>query len=290
MEPFDLSHLSRSRAIDAAGIAWDDVPKHPLPADAVRTLRYMQDIETHTVIYLREMLSTRAIDDPEAVDFLACWVYEEIGHGRVLAHFLDRAGAPVLPRPRSRRGFAERFQAAGITAVAALWRDFIAVHMTWGAINEITALTAYRRLGERAGHPLLSELLTRIARDESRHFAFYYEQAARRLAASATTRRVTRALVDRFWAPVGTNVQPPAETRFMAAYLFDGPEGREAARTIDRTIRRLPGFDGVGLIEAWVARHASAASAVADRSHATCEPSFAQKRRGRTADCADTNR
>jgi hypothetical protein len=126
--------------------------------------------------------------------------------------------------------------------------------MTWGAINELTTLTGYQRLAEVAEHPVLSDLLARIMKDESRHFFFYYRQAERRLARSARAARVTRLLVDRFWAPVGSGVQPAAETRFLATYLFAGADGRAAARKIDDTIRRLPGFAGAGLLEAWVGR------------------------------------
>jgi hypothetical protein len=34
--------------------------------------------------------------------------------------------------------------------------------MTWGAINELTTLTGYRRLVAVARHPVLTELLERI--------------------------------------------------------------------------------------------------------------------------------
>ena len=109
----------------------------------------MQDIETHTIIYLRELLSTRAVDDPEIAGFFATWFYEETAHGRALARFLAAAGQPVAPRPRTARGLGERIEALGIACIAAAWREFPAVHMTWGAINELTTLTAYRRLAQR---------------------------------------------------------------------------------------------------------------------------------------------
>ena len=48
---------------------------------------------------------------------------------------------------------------------------------------------------------------------------------------------------------------PDAEVEFLAGYLFGGPEGLEAARKVDDTIRRLPGFETVALLEAWMDRH-----------------------------------
>jgi hypothetical protein len=44
----------------------------------------------------------------------------------------------------------------------------------------------------------------------------------------------------------------------MARYLFGDDEGLAAARKVDDTIRRLPGFAGAGLLEAWMQRHAGA--------------------------------
>jgi hypothetical protein len=256
MEAFDLeAYAARSRQLDLSGIAWRDVPRHRLAPEVVRTLRYMADVESHTIIYLRTLLATRAVDDPEVATFLACWFYEETFHGRALARFLAAAGQPIgpRPRPRSRLHLGQRLEAAATALVARAWRDFVAVHMVWGAINELTTLTGYDRLKAVAGHPILSELLTRIMRDESRHFFFYFRQAERRLARPGAA-RVARLLVDRFWAPVGSGVQPVEETRFLASHLFSGTGGRAAAQRVDATIRRLPGFADVALLEAWIDR------------------------------------
>ena len=261
MKPLDLdAYVSRSAALDVSDLPWDDIPKYPIPADALRTLRYMQDVESHTIVYLRELLSTRAMDDPAVATFLACWIYEETLHGRVLGRFLAAAGQPVATRPRSVGSVAERVQAVGISLVSKVWHEFIGVHMTWGTINELTTLVGYQRLAALAGHPILTELLSRIMRDESRHFAFYFKQAQQRLE-SPRVARITRMLVDRFWAPVGSGVQPTHETRFLAAYLFSGNDGAMAARKVDDTIRRLPGFDDVPLLERWLERHTARRSA-----------------------------
>src|SRR5689334_24754986 len=99
------SYTARSRALDLNGIRWGDVRRYPLTAEALRTLRYMQDIESLTIVYLRTLLSTRAMDDLDVATFLACWLYEETFHGRSLARFLDAAGERFVPRPRSRMRF-----------------------------------------------------------------------------------------------------------------------------------------------------------------------------------------
>jgi hypothetical protein len=258
MATFDTdAYVARTGALDVRGIDWADVPRHPVPAEAIRALRYMQDIESHTIVYLRSLLATRAIDDPDVARFLACWVYEESFHGLALERFLAAAGHPVGPRPipHGQESPAQWLETRVTALVSRMWPDFCAVHMTWGAINELTTLTGYRRLAARAGHPVLSELLERITRDESRHFFFYYRQAELRLRRPAVA-RVARLLVDRFWAPVGSGVQPQRELRFLARYLFSDARGRAAARKADETIRRLPGFATVGLLESWLDRFA----------------------------------
>ena len=120
-----------------------------VPPEALRTLRFMQDIESHTIVYLRSLLATRAIDDPDVATFLACWVYEETFHGLALAAL--PGGRRLLavgerPLPRGREPWSKRLEACGDRQVSKAWPDFCAVHMTWGAINELTTLTGYRRL------------------------------------------------------------------------------------------------------------------------------------------------
>jgi hypothetical protein len=138
--------------------------------------------------------------------------------------------------------------------VSKAWPDFCAVHMTWGAINELTTLTGYLRLKLVAEHPVLDDLLERIMRDESRHFFFYYRQADMRLRRRGAA-WVARRLVNHFWAPVGSGVGTDADLVFLARYLFAGDEGRAAARKVDDTIRKLPGFERAPLLEAWMDRH-----------------------------------
>jgi len=258
MENFELEpFLARSRALDLAGIDFATIRTSPLPPGAIRTLRYMQDIESHTIVYLRELLATRAIDDPEVATFLACWFYEETFHGRALARFLEEAGHSITPRIRSRESIRKRVESFAISGIARVWRDFVAVHMSWGAINELTTLIGYQRLIEVARHPVLEDLLSRIIKDESRHFGFYFQQAEKRLTSRGAV-RVTRELIRRFWAPVGSGVQPDSEVRFLISYLFSGSEGRAAADRIDATIETLPGMGGLRLLESWVGRAGAA--------------------------------
>jgi len=224
----------------------------PLDADALRCLRYMHDIESHTVCYLRDVLVTRAHRDPDITTFMTVWNYEEHFHGEALSQVLaghgELSGRPRVASTRARRGRRDRLRPLAFMVGSALIKDFTAVHMAWGAINEWTTQAGYARLSARAAHPVLTELLGRIMRQEGRHIDYYSTEARARLGTSASARRVTRLALRRFWGPVGTGVRPEEETAFVIRYLFGGADGAGAAARIDRNVDRLPGLDGLKLI------------------------------------------
>ena len=74
----------------------------------------MHDVEYHTVCYLRDLLVTRAHDDPEITAFLTFWGFEEFWHGEAIAAVLAAHGEPAgddrinaaaaAPRPADRLG------------------------------------------------------------------------------------------------------------------------------------------------------------------------------------------
>ena len=245
--------MSGSRPIDLDGIDWAAIPDHPIPDDVLRVLTYMQDVESHTVVFPRTIFSKRALEDEHVGPFLICWLYEEGMHGRALSKFLDCAGHPIPPRTRSRTTLRDRLDRTVTWMMSAGWKDFLALHMTWGAVHECTTIQAYRRLSERNDHPILNELLQRIIRDEARHFAFYMWQAEKLLAPRRVA-RVVRAIMNRFYTPVGASHQPDALACWVSGFLFDGEAGRKAAKHIDSSIARLPGFSDATLLGDWLGR------------------------------------
>lgn len=225
----------------------------PLSESALRCLRYMCDVENHTVCYLRDVLVTPSHTDPEVTTFLTMWAYEEYWHGEALAKVLAAHGIPTddahIRGVRLSRGWRDKaLPIAHSIAANLVGDDFVAVHMSWGAINEWSTHAGYARLIEEERHPVLTELLTRIMRQETQHVAFYATQARARLARSRRARALTRFALRRFWSPVGANVMPKADTRHLLGFLFDGGEGGTVVRRIDEKIDRLPGLDGLQLV------------------------------------------
>jgi hypothetical protein len=267
---FDVDrYLRNSKRLDLSHLDWGEIASHPLSDGDVMCLHYMMDIETHTVVYLRDLLATRAAHDPYVTGFLSCWVYEELWHGEAFSDFLRAYGIevpaePKLPdgstpmptRPNRVRAFREQMGVGHKlfllpTLLGSLvMRDFVALHMTWGAINELTTLTAYHQLMRRSEHPVLHQMLRRIVQDERRHFAFYRAQARARLEGNRRAQRLVRLGLAAFWTPVGAGVKSDEEVDALALYLFgDSPAGRDGIREIDATIAALPGLDGLRLLE-----------------------------------------
>ena len=124
----------------------------PLDADTLRCLRYMHDVELHTVCYLRDLLLTPGPPGPGDHD-----VPDVLELRGVLARRGDRPGAR---RPRRSRRATSAWPtcasgSAGATAIrptlttlssATVGRAYIAVHMTWGVINEWSTQAGYARL------------------------------------------------------------------------------------------------------------------------------------------------
>jgi rubrerythrin len=267
---FDLDrYLRNSKKVDLSGIDWDEIPKHHLSDGDVMCLHYMMDIEAHTVIYLRDLLATRAAIDPQITAFLSCWVYEELWHGEAFSDFLRVYGieepieprlpdgrTPMPTRPNRWRELRVKIgvgNSLGIVPTmlgSMVASDFIAIHMMWGAVNELTTLTGYYALIRRSDHPVLHQMLQKIIQDERRHFAFYRAQAKARMERSPRARKLVRWVLSTLWSPVGAGVKTEEEVDALALYLFgDSEEGREHARGIDRTIAEVPGLEGLTLLE-----------------------------------------
>lgn len=249
---FDIDqYLHVVGPLDDAGIDYDAFLANPLAEDDLRCLRYMHDVEFHTTCYLRDLLVTSAHDDPEITTFLAMWAFEEYWHGEAIAAVLTRhsepAGRSRIAATRRRVG-RERVKTLSMMAGSALTDHVATVALAWGAVNEWTTQAGYVGLARRSGHPVLAELVRRIARQEGRHIDFYMSAAGRRLETSATARRLTRWALEHHWSPVGSGLMPAAETRHLVRHLLGDEAGREAVERIDRRIASLPGMDGLAIV------------------------------------------
>jgi hypothetical protein len=264
---FDIDHYAKT----AAPVRWDDLDldsfaRHPLSDDALRCLRYMSDVETHTVCYLRDLLVTPSHADPDVTVFLTMWNMEEFWHGELLDEVLHRHGVPTGAEHtralRKRLGLSDRLAPIRQSLLAnVIGHDFIATHMAWGAINEWCAHSAYNRLIQSEKHPVLTEILRRIAKQETRHVAFYNSQARSRLEHSTKAQRIARFALKKAWGIVGSTVMPVPEVRHMLGHLYSGPGGLAEVRRVDAKIDSLPGQHGLRLVERQLTKYGVVAAA-----------------------------
>ncbi|MEV6413655.1 ferritin-like domain-containing protein [Kribbella sp. NPDC051718] len=252
-------------ASTAQPLRWDDLDlgefrTNRLSEGALRCLQYMSDVETHTVCYLRDLLVTPSHLDPEITTFLTFWNMEEYWHGEVLDQVLEvhdvSTGPDHTEALRKRLGWQDRVSPIVQSVLAnLLGPDFIATHMTWGAINEWCTHAGYSRFITVEDNPMLTEILRRIAKQETRHIAFYNSQARERLENNPRAQRITRFALQHKWGIVGSGVMPDAEVRHLLSYLFGGPDGLAQARKIDTKIDNLPGQEGLHLVERELRRY-----------------------------------
>jgi hypothetical protein len=246
-------YKEESKKLDTNGVKWEDVTAHPLSNGDLFCLHYMMDIENHVPLYLSHLLVTRACMDPILTAFLACWNYEELWHGENLGKLLNLYGIEFdtqdrIARVRANLGVSNSISI--LTTMAGSWisKDFSAVYLSIGAINELSTLCGYAALIRKSQHPVLADLLSRIIKDERRHYAFYFNSAKEWLTGNVAAQRFDRWMLDRVWVPVGKGVKKQEEVDALALYLFDDEQGEEDLLGIDERIGKLPGLSGIKLM------------------------------------------
>lgn len=248
MASFDIDDLiDRSGAVKTDDLDYEAAARIGVTDDEARIIRYMADTETHTIIYMRDLLAGHSARDPEITAFLSVWVYEELWHGRALDRILVASGREVAA-DRSRevttgRSFRERFEGVASRMLAATTPHFIPVHMAWGALNEFTAAASYNALARKTDNPALRVLCRRIAQQERKHFAFYYSQAEKRLQTSRFARRLCGEVMQRAWNPVGDGVAGHENLAHTARVLFSDPWAWNELERAETRMRQLPGME-----------------------------------------------
>lgn len=243
-------YLSHSAKIETGDLDWAEARGVGLTENEIFILTYFSDIESQTIVYLRDLLNTRAALEPEVIAFLTMWNYEEFFHGKVLARLLVECGHPLgrerIAKVRKAAQFSETLLAGASRIVSKLLPEsFLSLYMTWGALNELTTLFGYERLEGESRNPILKELCQRIAKQERRHFAWYFNSARERLGRSALSQRFTKMALSRFWSPVGAGVKSDQEVTRLIFSLFSNGSVEPFAREVDGKISTLPGLEGI---------------------------------------------
>jgi rubrerythrin len=249
------SHIAASQKLAYDDLDWDLAAKVGLTDAERAALRYFSDVEGQTVHYFLEVAKLEVARDPELLTFMTLWNYEEYFHGHALGKLLDVCGTPqpaacersaqVRTQARLKASIEDFFQRA---IAKVMPRTFVALWMTWGALQEGLTTRGYEELERNAQNPVLAELCRRIAKQERRHFAYYYGQAKERLAESRMAQKIVRAIVERFFSLVGSGVKSELEMAQLIGVLFPGGRLYEVAGGLDKRMAALPGMEGLCVV------------------------------------------
>jgi hypothetical protein len=243
--------------LDPADYDWSAENRGALSDEEIFQLTYAAQVEWGTERTFAQLNISR---DPVVNRFLKIWLDQEVMHADLLARILAGEGASIEPvhKQRKHRWAAVRGNALNRLMRRAVGDDFFAVHMSWGAINELTTLRFYAVVRAQTESPLLRSILRDVMAQEALHYAFYRNLAIRQLASNPRGQRIVRWVLEHIWSPVGVGLHSRADLdRIMAGLFADRPD---QVVQMDSQIQRIPGLANLDLIHRTV-ETASAAHA-----------------------------
>ena len=252
------THIAVSHKIQFEDLDWELARKHGLTASEVQSLHYFADIESQTVHYFLEVAKLKVARDPELLTFLTMWNYEEYFHSYALTRLMEECGVRVPTATerataiRANARFKAKFEDFAQGAIAmALPKTFIALWMFWGALQECLTTQAYEELARQTKNPILEELCKRIAKQERRHFAYYFNQARDRLDGHKFAQAFVKKIARSFYAPVGGGVKTDEDAARCVAALFPGDKIFEVMGYIEKRLAQLPGMEDLDCCTIW---------------------------------------
>jgi rubrerythrin len=231
--------------LDPSRYDWSGARPGALRDEEIFQLTYATQVEWGTEGTFASLDISR---DPVVRRFLRIWLDQEVVHAGLLARLLEGCGESVAPvhRERRHRRGAARGKLLNQLARLGIGDDFFAVHMSWGAINELTTLRFYSVMRENTTSELLRSLLRDVMAQEALHYSFYRNVAVRRLADNPRGQRIVRWVLEHLWTPVGTGLRTrPDVDRLMLGLFADRPA---QVVQMDSQINRIPGLAGLDLV------------------------------------------
>jgi rubrerythrin len=252
-------HLAVSDRVDIEDLDWDLARKHGLTEREVESLKFFADIESQTVYYFLEVSKLKvARENPELLTFLTMWNYEEYFHSHAITRLMVECGVKLesaterSTKVRENARFKAKFEdfvQVVISKVAP--KRFVSLWMFWGALQECLTMQAYEEVIRQTTNPVLAEMFRRIAKQERRHFAYYFNQARNRLEGNRANQRFCRMIAKHFYAPVGSGVKTDAQSAEIVARLFPNDRIFEVMGYIQRRMAQLPGMEGLDACTRW---------------------------------------
>ena len=254
-------HIAVSDRVEIDDLDWELARKHGLTEREVESLKFFADIESQTVYYFLEVAKLQVARDPELLTFLTMWNYEEYFHSHAITRLMQECGVNIenatdrSTKVRAGARFKAKFEDFAQQLMAkTMPKRFVSLWMFWGALQECLTMQAYEEMIRQTKNPVLAELFRRIAKQERRHFAYYFNQARARLQDNPANQRFCRFIAKHFYAPVGSGVKTEAESAELVARLFPNDRIIEVMSYIERRMAQLPGMAGLDACTRWAAK------------------------------------
>jgi rubrerythrin len=254
-------HIAVSDRVEIDDLDWELARKHGLTEREIESLKFFADIESQTVYYFLEVAKLQVARDPELLTFLTMWNYEEYFHSHAITRLMQECGVKIenaterSTKVRAGARFKAKFEDFMQQLIAkTMPKRFVSLWMFWGALQECLTMQAYEEMIRRTENPVLAELFRRIAKQERRHFAYYFGQARTRLQDNPRNQRFCRFIARHFYAPVGSGVKTDAESAELVARLFPNDRIIEVMSYIERRMAQLPGMAGLDACTRWAAK------------------------------------
>ena len=251
-------HIEVSQRVEIEDLDWDLARRHGLTPREIESLKFFADIESQTVYYFLEVAKLQVARDPELLTFLTMWNYEEYFHSHAITRLMLECGVEVEPatdrstRVRSAARLKAKLEDVAQQMMAKLMpKRFVALWMFWGALQECLTTQAYEEIIRTTQNPVLAEMFRRIAKQERRHFAYYFNQARERLEGNKKAQKFCRMIVQKFYSPVGSGVKDDAEHAAIVAGLFPGNRIFEVMSYIEKRMAQLPGMADIDACTRW---------------------------------------
>jgi rubrerythrin len=254
-------HIAVSNRVDIEDLDWDLARKHGLSPREIESLKDFVDVESQTVYYFLEVAKLEVARDPELLTFLTMWNYEEYFHSLAITRLLKECGVELDdPTTRSTKvrknallkAKVEDFVQTMIAKVAP--QRFVALWMFWGALQECLTMQAYEAVIRDTKNPVLAEMFRRIAKQERRHFAYYFGQARERLMDNKGNQRFCRFIAKHFYSPVGSGIKTEVEMATQMGRVFPRERLFEVMSYIERRMAQLPGMAGLDSLTKYAAK------------------------------------
>ena len=254
-------HVAVSDRVEIEDLDWDLARKHGLTDREIENLKFFADVESQTVYYFLEVAKLEVVRDPELLTFLTMWNYEEYFHSYALTRLMEECGVKIetatdrSSRIRTNARFKAKLEDFAQTMMAkTMPKRFVALWMFWGALQECLTMQAYEEVIRSTQNPVLAEMFRRIAKQERRHFAYYFGQARTRLTDNKRAQKFCRFIAQRFYSPVGSGVKSEGEAAALVARLFPGKRIFDVMSYIERRMAQLPGMEGLDACTRWAAK------------------------------------